>query len=111
MFAGPLQVSSFAIKQQSNSTLSLVWDNVKSDAYNIVWNCSSPNTNETNVFYQNVITNTAESDVIDSGSFCTIVIKAFIHNFYHGELYGSAFVILVNASTLEEGLFVVIALN
>jgi len=99
-------VSSVAIKHKSNSTLTLEWDNVKTEAYNTVWNCSSPNTNEYKVFYKNVSTNTAKSDAIDPGSFCTVVITAFINNFDHGVLNGSALIIFLNESTLEEGLLI-----
>ena len=100
-----MAVSSVAIKYKSNSTLTLVWDTVETEAYNIAWNCSSPNTNENTVFHQNVSTNTTVSGVLAPGSFCTVVIIAFINNFDHGVLNGSALNSHLNESTLEEGLF------
>jgi len=103
-FAGPLQVSSAAIKHKSNSTLTLVWEHVKTESYSIEWHCTSPNTNQNKVFNQNVSDSTTESSILDPGSFCNVVIKAFINNFDHGVLNGSALVTSLNESTLEEGL-------
>jgi len=104
LFAGPVKVSSVSINHKSNSTLTLEWAHVKAEEYNIEWTCSSPNTDENKVFNQSVPDNTTESEVLDPGSFCTIVITAFVNNFDHGVLYGSA--TSLNESTLEEGLLI-----
>jgi len=99
-------VSSVALKYKTNSTLTLVWENVKTEAYYIEWNCSSPNTDENKVFYQNASTNTTTIKELAPGSFCNVVITAFINNFDLGVLNGSALVRSLNESTLEEGLLI-----